>query len=223
MSDDVLQQLSWGFRVFNVLARTRFDTLSFRCWVRDKINSCHPFRIDAEMCGLAGNLSYHDTQEIFSSKTILWVFIWVFMVSFHFFLHSLCTVCVVACVGLGVMCVCVFSIPRYAGRHTDQTNLSREMCGGTSMWKPDPLFAREAKQAMLTIHSDVIWENLSSDSGGGGGGGGGGMGGVCCCSAWVRYPNHTQRGLDVKQQNWDFASNTILFISSVILGEWRVT
>lgn len=81
--------------------------------------------------------------------------------------------CAVASSCLNVMYA--LSIPRYLywGRHADQTNLSRETCDGTSTCKLDPLFAGEAKQAALTVHSDVIWENLISGCGGEGE----------CCSA----------------------------------------
>lgn len=100
-SDDVLQELSWGFRAFYVLVWTRFDTLSFCCWMGDKINSCHLYGMDGEMCGLADYWSYHDNQEIFSSKTTLWFFIWFFI-----FCHRVCVIaCVVCCPCLGVMCV----------------------------------------------------------------------------------------------------------------------
>lgn len=104
---------------------------------------------------LADYDSYHDNQEMFSIKTTLWFFISVLLQS-------------VLCVW--VWCVYMLSSPRYsyARRHTDQTNLSRETCDGTSACKPDPLFAGEAKQAVLTNHSDVIWENLISVCGGGG-------------------------------------------------------
>lgn len=81
----------------------------------------------------------------------------VFHLFLYFFCHGGCVLaCVVATPCLSVMYV--LSIPRYLylERHTDQTNLSRETCDGTSTCKLDPLFAGEAKQAVLTIHSDVI-------------------------------------------------------------------
>lgn len=64
--------------------------------------------------------------------------------------------CVAPC--LGVMCAYAIhpQVYLYMGRHADQTNLSKETCDGASTCKPDPLFAGEAKQAVLTIRSDVI-------------------------------------------------------------------
>lgn len=164
-SDDVLQELSWGFRAFYVLVWTRFDTLSFCCWMGDKINSCHLYGIDGEMCGLADYWSYHDNQEIFSSKTTLWFFIWFFI-----FCHR---VCVTACGWLPVFGCDVCTCYPFPGIRTRGATLTKQTCRGRCVTerphvKPDPLFAGEAKQAVLTIHSDVIWENLISGCGGGG-------------------------------------------------------
>lgn len=78
-----------------------------------------------------------------------------------------------------------------------------------STCKPDPLFAGEAKQAVLTIHSDVIWENLISESVAEGGE---------CGSARLRYSNHTQRGLGIWQKG-DTASFGALFFLSCHICE----
>lgn len=66
--------------------------------------------------------------------------------------------CVVgACLCFGCdACTCYQFPGIHVGRHADQTNPSRETCSRKSTCKPDPLFAGEAKQAVLTIHSDVI-------------------------------------------------------------------
>lgn len=161
-------QLSWGFWAFYVHVGTRVVTISFRCWMWDKINSCHLYGIDGEICGLnflgwlwrspwqPGNVSIKDNSVVP-----------------HLFLccYRVCVLACAQCIVL-VWCVCMRSSPRYSstGRHTDQTNLSRETRDGTSTCKPDPLFAGKAKQAALTNHSDVIWENLISLCGGEGGG-----------------------------------------------------
>lgn len=114
---------------------------------------------------LADYGSRHDNREMFSLKTTLWFFIFFCRLLLQCLLTHVHP-CVALC--LGVMCAHAIhsQVYLYMGRHTDQTNLSKETCDGVSTCKLDPLFAAEAKQAVLTIHSDVIWENLISVCGG---------------------------------------------------------
>lgn len=79
----VSQQLSWGFWAFYALVWTRFDAVSFCCWMWDKINSCHLYGIDGEICGLnfpgwlwllpwqLGNVFIKDNIVVFHLRSLL--------------------------------------------------------------------------------------------------------------------------------------------------------
>ena len=91
----VSQQLSWGLRAFYVLVCTRFDTISFCCWMWDKINSCHFYGIHGEICGL--NFLGWLWQSPWQPGN---VFIKDNTVVFHLFLSFASTVFVNACAPL---------------------------------------------------------------------------------------------------------------------------
>lgn len=94
------QQLSWGSWAFYATVGTGVDTISFHCWTRDKINSCHLYWIGAEICGLSflGRLWQLPWRP--GNVFIMWLFI-----SFFVATECVCSVCAVVWV-----CTCD---PRY--------------------------------------------------------------------------------------------------------------
>lgn len=102
------------------------------------------------------------------------IFIKDYIVVFHLVLYFLPqSLCNCVCGWLPVFGCDVCTCYPFPGFCTRGATLTKQTCRGRCVTerphvKPDPLFAGEAKQAVLTIHSDVIWENLISGCGGGG-------------------------------------------------------
>lgn len=157
-SDDVWQQLSWGFRAFHELVWSRFDTPSFRRWSGDKINSCHLYGTDGEMCGLADDWRYHDNQEIFSSETIMWFF--SSLPSPLYLLPQRVCTCIRGWLPVFRCDVRAASVPWYFC--VWGATLTKQTCGG-GMCVLNPILCLQEKSNRLRCY---LMENLISGCGG---------------------------------------------------------